>query len=221
MSYTSPIKIMLVDDDSLILFTLRQIMRQYTNMEVVCTANDSREALTKLQVYTPDVILLDIQMPHVNGITCLREIRALYPEIVVILLTTFDDERYIIEGLASGARSYLLKTATFDNLAHYIHDALHGKFSLPAHIATKLAAFLQKKETVSRTLSPQFFKTYMLTRPEQQIVLLLSKRLSNREIAQELALHIGTVRNHCVAIFDKLNVRNRQEAITLIESQLV
>jgi DNA-binding NarL/FixJ family response regulator len=166
--------------------------------------------------------LLDIQMPYMSGIDCLQQIRKLYPAIVVILLTSFDEEHYIIEGLARGARSYLLKTATFEYLDQYIRDAINGTFVMPSHIATKLAIFLQQSIDLSKkSLSPLFFQTYELTRTEQQIAKFLAKRLSNTEIAEQLGVQSGTIRNHLVTIFSKLHVQNRQEAILFIESHLI
>jgi DNA-binding NarL/FixJ family response regulator len=188
-------------------------------MRVVGTAVDGRDAIARLQVCKPDVILLDIQMPHMSGIECMQYIQRILPEVVIILLTTFDDEEYIIKGLANGARSYLLKSAKFEDLIKHIRDAYNGTFVMPNRIAAKLATmFQQKKEEHKSSLPATLLQTYALTRAEQQVVLLLSKRFSNNEIAEQLSLHVGTVRNHLVTIFEKMNVHNRQEAIAIIEA---
>ena len=222
MNQSHPIRILLVDDDPLILFTLEKVILQQRDQLVVAGVRNGQEALTFLQHNHIDVILLDIQMPYMSGIDCLQQIRKLYPAIVVILLTSFDEEHYIIEGLARGARSYLLKTATFEYLDQYIRDAINGTFVMPSHIATKLAIFLQQSIDLNKkSLSPLFFQTYELTRTEQQIAKFLAKRLSNTEIAEQLGVQSGTIRNHLVTIFSKLHVQNRQEAILFIESQLV
>ena len=222
MNQSHPIRILLVDDDPLILFTLGKVILQQRDQLVVAGIRNGHEALTFLQHNQIDVILLDIQMPYMSGIDCLQQIRKLYPAIVVILLTSFDEEHYIIEGLARGARSYLLKTATFEYLDQYIRDAINGTFVMPSHIATKLAIFLQQSIDLNKkSLSPLFFQTYELTRTEQQIAKFLAKRLSNTEIAEQLGVQSGTIRNHLVTIFSKLHVQNRQEAILFIESQLV
>lgn len=222
MNQSHPIRILLVDDDPLILFTLEKVILQQRDQLVVAGVRNGQEALAFLQHNHVDVILLDIQMPYMSGIDCLQQIRKLYPEIVVILLTSFDEEHYIIEGLARGARSYLLKTATFEYLDQYIRDAINGTFVMPSHIATKLAIFLQQSIDLSKkSLSPLFFQTYELTRTEQQIAKFLAKRLSNTEIAEQLGVQSGTIRNHLVTIFSKLHVQNRQEAILFIESHLV
>ena len=222
MNQSHPIRILLVDDDPLILFTLEKVILQQRDQLVVAGIRNGHEALTFLQHNQIDVILLDIQMPYMSGIDCLQQIRKLYPAIVVILLTSFDEEHYIIEGLARGARSYLLKTATFEYLDQYIRDAINGTFVMPSHIATKLAIFLQQSIDLNKkSLSPLFFQTYELTRTEQQIAKFLAKRLSNTEIAEQLGVQSGTIRNHLVTIFSKLHVQNRQEAILFIESQLV
>jgi DNA-binding NarL/FixJ family response regulator len=221
MLQSSPIKILLVDDNPLILFSLERIIAQHRDFQVVASARNGYDALAFLQHNQVDVVLLDIEMPIMNGIECLQQIRSLHPAIIVILLTTFAEEQYIIDGLANGAQSYLLKTMSFANLDQYIRDAFNGTFSMPTHVATKLAAFLQQKKDVhEKSLNPLFFQTYNLTYSEQQIVTLLIKRLSNPEIATQLNIQAGTVRNHLVAIFAKLNVQNRKEAATLIETYL-
>ena len=221
MHQSHPIRILIVDDDPLILFMLEKIIQRQLDLHVVGMAHNGHEALVFLQETKVDVVLLDIEMPYMNGIECLHHIRRNYPAITVILLTTFAEEQYVIEGLANGAQSYLLKTTSFANLDQYIRDAFNGTFSMPAHIATKLAAFLQQKKDVrDKSLNPLFFQTYNLTNAEQQIVTLLIKRLSNPEIATQLSVQAGTVRNHLVAIFAKFNVQNRKEAVALIETFL-
>ena len=222
MNQSHPIRILLVDDDLLILFTLEKVILKQRDQQVIASVRNGHDALAFLQHNQIDVVLLDIQMPHMSGIDCLKQIRKLHPEIIVILLTSFDEEHYIIEGLARGARSYLLKTATFDYLDQYIRDAINGTFVMPANIATKLAVFLQQNIDLSkRSLNPLFFQTYDLTRTEQQIAKFLAKRLSNTEIAEQLGVQAGTIRNHLVTIFSKLHVQNRQEAILFIESHLI
>jgi DNA-binding NarL/FixJ family response regulator len=220
MDQDIPLRIMLVDDEPLILFTLQQIIENTSDMNVVGHATDGRDALMRLQVCKPDVILLDIQMPHMSGIECMQYIHNILPDAVIVLLTTFDDEEYIIEGLANGARSYLLKSAKFEDLIKHIREAYNGTFVMPNRIASKLAAMLQHKKNSKPTLPVALLQTYALTRTEQQILLLLGKRFSNNEIAEQLSVHVGTVRNHLVAIFEKMNVRNRQEAIAIVEAYL-
>ena len=217
----NPIRILLVDDDPLILFTLEKVIHMHRDLQVVGSMRNGHDALAFLQETKPDVVLLDIEMPFMNGIEFLQHIQSLHPAIIVILLTTFEKEHYVIEGLTRGARSYHLKTATFEYLDQNIRDALKGSFIMPARIAIKLSAFLQtKKDYREQSLSPLFFQTYGLTRAEQQVVSLLGKRFSNAEIAEQLQVQVGTVKNSLVIIFEKLHIRNRQEAIVLIESQL-
>ncbi len=212
------IKVMLVDDEALVLFSVRTILHREPDMHVLCETADGNEVLQLLQHNQPDVVLLDIQMPHMNGLECMHHIRALHPNLPIVLLTTFDDEQYIIEGLANGARSYLLKTPQFENLAQHIRDALADTFTMSGRVAVKLANFLNtKKGATIKTVAPSFFETYPLTRTEQQIVLLLSQRLTNSEMAEQLHVQIGTIKNHLVRIFDKLQVKSRQEALALLE----
>ena len=221
MNQSNPIYILLVDDDSLMLFALEKIIQKYRDMQIAGRVRNGHEALTFLQENKADVVLLDIEMPHMNGIECLQQIRSLYPAIIVILLTTFAEEQYIIDGLANGAQSYLLKTTPFEYLGPHIRDAINGTFVMPAPIAAKLATLLQqKRDLIEKSINPLFFQTYEMTRTEQQVVKLLSKRLANPEIAEQLNVTVGTAKNHLVVIFTKLLVQNRQEAITLIETYL-
>lgn len=220
MNQPNPIRILLVDDDSLILFALDKIIQKYPDLQVVGQVRNGQEALAFLQKTTVDIVLLDIEMPHMNGIVCLQQIRSRYPAIIVILLTTFTEDQYIIDGLANGAQSYLLKTTPFEYLGQHIRDAINGTFVMPAPIAAKLATVLQQQNFTEKSINPLFFQQYQLTRTEQQIIKLLVKRLSNPEIADQSNITVGTVKNHLFTIFAKLRVRNRQEAITLIERYL-
>ncbi len=221
MNQANPIRILLVDDDSLVLFALEKIIQKYRDLQVVGRVRNGYEALVFLQETPTDVVLLDIEMPHMNGIECLQQIRILYPTITVILLTTFAEEQYIIDGLANGAQSYLLKTMPFEYLGLHIRDAINGTFVMPAPLAAKLATLLQQKRGfIEKSINPLFFQKYAMTRTEQQVVNLLAKRLTNPEIAEQLKVTVGTVKNHLIVIFTKLHVHNRQEAITLIENYL-
>ncbi len=221
MNHEPPIRMLLVDDDSLILFALEKIIQKYRDLQVVGRVRNGHEALAFLQETQIDVVLLDIEMPLMNGIECLQQIRSQYPAIIVILLTTFAEEQYIIDGLANGAQSYLLKTTPYDQLGQHIREAINGTFIMPAPIAAKLATLLQqKKDFHEKSISSLFFQTYDMTRTEQQVVKLLVKRLTNPEIANQLKITVGTVKNHLVAIFTKLQVQNRQDAIALIEKYL-
>jgi len=222
MKPSRSISIFIIDDDPLIFFTLTKIIEKHYDLYVMGGVQNGHDAMLFLQDNQPDVVLLDIEMPHMNGIECLLQIRRRYPEICVVLLTSYMEEHYIIEGLAGGARSYLLKTSTFDGLDRYIRDAFNNTVVIPIPVAAKLASFLQeKKHSGEKSVSTLFFQTYNLSRTEQQIVKLLAKRLSTTEIANQLVLQVGTVKNYLVTIFKKLNVQNRHEAIVLIEMHLI
>ena len=219
MPQSSQIKILLVDDNPLMLFSLERIIAQHRDFQVVASTRNGYDALAFLQHNQVDVVLLDIEMPIMNGIECLRHIRERYAAISVILLTTFAEDLYITEGLTNGARAYLIKDMAFTNLDQHIRSTLEGTFVMTTHIATRVATLLQQKRIINeQNISPLFFQTYLLTHTEQQIIKLLGRRLSNTEIAEQLGLKIGTIKNHLVTIFEKIYVQNRQEAITLIEN---
>ena len=158
-------------------------------------------------------------MPGMNGLQCLREISRLHPELPVIILTTFDEEPYIIDGLANGARSYLIKSADFQGLTTHIRDVFANKFVLPANIAAKLAHYLhEKKSNDQKSIAPLLFEQYSFTPMEKNIIHLLAERRTNKEIADRLFISVGTVKNHLISIFEKLEVKTRFEAFTFIEN---
>jgi DNA-binding NarL/FixJ family response regulator len=130
---SNPITVLIVDDDPLILFTLEKVIQKNNDLHVIGKVQNGYETLAFLQTTQPDVVLLDIEMPVMNGIECLQQIRRRYPTMTVVLLTTFAEEQYIIEGLAYGAQSYLLKTTPFTYLDQYIRDAFNGTFKY-AHV---------------------------------------------------------------------------------------
>lgn len=216
------VHLMIIDDEPLIFYTLQHIINNTPNMSVMHLAERGEQALDQLKEAQPDVILLDIQMPGMNGIECLKRIHETYPHIIVILLTTFDDDQYIIESLANGARSYLLKSPTFPNLISHINDAINDAFVMPSSIARKLALLLTRRHTTThKYIDPAFLREHQITDTEHKILELLLQRLSTSEIAGELSLQVGTVRNRLVTIFGKLNVNSRLEALSVIERHVI
>lgn len=152
-----PIQIMLVDDEPLVIFALQEIIEHDPQLTVIATASDAHDALSQLRHIRPDIVILDLQMPHMHGIECLKYIRMHYPDIIVMLLSTFDDDQYIVEGFLHGARSYLLKKHSIDHLTAYIHDAMNNTFVMPATLAHKLAGICNTRPSVqSKPLTRRF-----------------------------------------------------------------
>ncbi len=212
-------KVLIVDDDELLLYSLQAIINREPDMEVVAIESQSTRAWETITLVQPDIILLDIEMPELNGLQLLAQIKTHNPELPVILLTTFDEEKYIVQGLAGGASGYLLKTPDFRHLAQNIRDVLQDTFIMPVNIAQKLSNFLQSKQSKLESTIPQsFFDTFGLTKTEQRIIVLLYSHLSNKLIADQLSLSVKTVKNNLTTIYQKLNVQSRAEAIELIKS---
>jgi DNA-binding NarL/FixJ family response regulator len=135
-------KIFIADDEALFRNAIELIINSEEDMEVIGTAENGLEAIQKIEQLQPHIVLLDIQMPVMNGIECTRRIRAQFPDMHILILTTFNEEDYIIEGLAYGANGYLLKGIDFKKLIQTIRDAMNGQYLLPTEVAGKLAKYL-------------------------------------------------------------------------------
>lgn len=217
MSNQMKTKVLVIDDDELLLYSLQAIIDKESDMEVVGIEQHANQALRALERVQPDIVLLDIEMPEQNGLEVLTGMKTFHPELPVILLTTFDEERYIIQGLAQGANGYLLKTPDFSSLAQNIRDVLNHRFVMPINIAVKLSKYLQASQKKPENALPQsFFEAYPLTKTEQKIIRLLTAHVTNQIIADHLSLSMKTVKNNLTTIYHKLDVQNRTEAIALI-----
>ena len=223
---TDPIRILIVDDQTLVREGLRKLLEMEPDFAVVDTAHDGEAAIAiterlSTQRQPPDVILMDIRMPRMDGITATKAIKARWPDIHIVILTTFDDVELIHAGLHAGALGYLLKDATSEQLATTIRTAALGQALLQPAIASKVFAALSSG-SASRLSSPQepsqpstlSSKTGVehLTEREREILTLVAKGASNRQIAEDLFLAEGTVKNHLSNILSKLGVRDRTQA---------
>lgn len=142
---TTKVKVLIVDDEPLIRSGLELAINSEDDMEVVATAQDGLEAIKKAKQYRPDLILIDIQMPVMNGIASIKKIRARDNKVIILILTTFNEDEYVIEGLANGANGYLLKRAHYGQLLQSIRDAAKGQYFLPIEVAAKLVNYLHNK----------------------------------------------------------------------------
>jgi len=190
------IKVLLVDDDKLILQSLKITLNKECDIEVIDAISDGRKALEICKTNTPDIILMDIQMPNIDGITSTRLIKEQFPDILIMMLTTFADQAHIKEAMAVGASGYLLKTDPLSDLAIRLR-LLHAGTGIMSVDA--LAQLTQKENPALKTLTPR----------EHDIARLVAQGLSNKEIAAELFLSEGTVRNNLVIIMEKMEVNNR------------
>ncbi len=203
------IKLLICEDQTLMRQGLVTILGLEPGIEVIGEAENGREALQKVQVLTPDVVLMDVQMPVMNGVEATRLITAQFPQTRVIILTTFDYEEYVFEGVKAGALGYLLKDTPATELVRTIERIYAGERFIQPAVASKLLFEFAKAE--NRTTSVY----EALTERETAIISLLAQGRSNREIAEDLILAEGTVKNHVSNILSKLHAANRVQAINL------
>lgn len=217
------LQILIVEDDALLRSGLELIIASEADMEVCGTARNGKEALQLLKSVHPDLVLMDVQMPEMDGLTCIREIRKGNAELPILILTTFNEEEYIFQGLADGANGYILKALDFEKLVQAIRDTINKQFVLPAQVAAKIAQYAATNSHFIKEKRLQlFFETdQSFTKSERPIIELLLQRLSNKEIADSLFLTEGTVKNKLSSIYIKLGVQNRQDAIRSLETSLL
>ena len=205
MNSQQPIKVMIVDDHMMVRDGLNVFLSVYDDIEVVAEAGDGNEAVALCAESQPDVILMDLVMPNVDGPTATIRIREAYPTIQVIALTSFVEEEFVQRAIQAGAIGYLLKDVRSDQLAEAIRAAHHGR----AMIDSTAAQILIRANTQPAPLG------HDLTRREREVLALLVDGKTNREIAEVLTLSAGTVRLHVSNVLAKLNASNRTEAATL------
>lgn len=215
---TSRLKVFITDDDVFFSSAIALVINAEQDMEVIGQATNGVEAIEKLDDLQPDFVLMDIQMPKMTGIECLKRLKQKPANFCILILTTFNEEEYIVEGLAYGASGYFVKDTDYASLIETMRKIKNGQYMLPMEVATKLAKFtLHSMKEKKGTSLPDFIESSnTFTNQERNILLLLMKRLTNKEIAETLYLSLGTVRNYLTIIYDKLDVKNRQEAIALL-----
>src|SRR5215510_11569752 len=206
----SHIKILLVDDQPLFREGLRTLLSVHPDFDVVGEAGDGAEAIRLVRTLLPSVVLMDLQMPVLDGVTATRRLHEELPECRVIVLTTFDDDEMVFDGLRAGAVGYLLKDAPSEKLAEAIRVAARGESFLQPSVAAKVLAEFSRL-TDQRSKTPQNLIDPLSDR-ELEIIRLIGSGASNREIAQTLFLAEGTVKNHVTSILGKLGVRDRTQA---------
>jgi two-component system, NarL family, response regulator DegU len=208
------IRVILCEDQTLMRQGLRTILDLEPGLDVVAEAANGREAVDRALATQPDVALIDVQMPLMNGIEATRELTRLLPTCRVIILTTFDYEDYVLEGLRAGAAGYLLKDTPADDLTRTIRRIHAGESFVQPEVAARMLAEL------SRRTSP--VEQDALSQREREILRLLAAGDSNRVIGERLALAEGTVKNYVSGILAKLHASNRTQAVsTAREKRLI
>ena len=229
---TTRIRVLIVDDQTLVREGFRKLLELEPDIEIVDTASSGESALAAVELLhaqntPPDVILMDIRMPHMDGIAATRAIKERWPDAHIVILTTFDDTELIHAGLRAGALGYSLKDITAEQLAMTVRAAARGQVLLQPGIASKVfSAFTSSNPARSPASSintapatstaPSYIDSTasieQLTEREREILTLVARGASNRQIAENLYLTEGTVKNHMSNILSKLGVRDRTQA---------
>lgn len=205
-----PIKVMVVDDHRVVRAGLVAFLKQSPGLLIVGEAGNGEEALAAVAALQPDVVLMDMQMPVMNGVEATRQIRSRWPRTEVLVLTTYDDDELIWGGLQAGAKGYLLKDAPPEELIRGIETVAGGRSLLPPEIAAKLMQVISQGGPPSAKPEP----AEQLTERELEILALMASGSANKEIAASLFISENTVKTHISNLFQKLGARDRTEAVT-------
>ncbi len=201
-----PIRLVIVEDQATILVQQRRLLEGFDELQVVGTARDGARALQLIESERPDVVLLDLGLPDIDGIEVTRQIRVRWPEIEVLIFTIFDDEARVLEAVRAGASGYLLKGMTADRIVEALRDVCSGGSVIQPRLARSLLRRLQRKGVEDPVVR--------LTPRETEVLTLIAKGLNNRAVAETLGVSRATVRTHLEHIYGKLEVSNRTEAVT-------
>ncbi|MBD2525258.1 response regulator transcription factor [Nostoc sp. FACHB-133] len=204
------IKVLLVDDQGLIRQGLRALLELEADLEIVGEAENGEQAINLVAEFQPDVVLLDIRMPIMDGVAATKEIQKRFPKTKILVLTTFDDDEYVSAALKNGAMGYLLKDTPSEELAVAIRAVYKGYTQLGPGIVKKLLTQFSNGTPIHSTPVPSTLTE--LTPREKEVLRLIATGASNREIAQELYISEGTVKNHVTNILNTLNLRDRTQA---------
>ena len=203
------IRVVLVDDQTLVRRGIRSLLELAGDVTIVAEAGDGEEGLAAIRRERPDVVLLDVRMPKKGGLDVLREIQSTPSPPPTILLTTFDDDEVLLEGVKAGARGYLLKDVSLEQLTEAIRTVAQGGTLIRPAITERVLRGLEHVRRDFDALSPPD----PLTKREIEILRLMAGGYSNREIAEALGTAEGTVKNHASSILSKLGVRDRTRAV--------
>ena len=202
------IKVLIVDDHSLVRQGLKQLIELEKDIKVIALAGDGEEAILKAQQLKPDITLLDINMPNINGIQTLRRLKDMDNTIKVIMLTFHEDREYLFETINLGANGYVLKDAESESLIKAIRDVYKGESYIYPTLATELVKEFNRRGEKDE----QKTNSSSLTKREYEVLTLIAEGFNNREIANHLFISEKTVKNHVSNIFKKINVNDRTQA---------
>ena len=204
------IRVLLADDQSILADGIKSVLSSCPDLEVVGIAADGFEALRLVDSSDPDVVLMDIRMPNMNGVIATQEIKRRRPDVKVLILTTFDDSDYILNAINNGASGYLLKDTSSAALIDAIKNAYEGDTILPAKIARRIA---DAARMVSSDREIKLKRGFGLSDREVEIAVMICEGFTNKQIASALKLTDGTARNYISSIYEKMGTSSRADAV--------
>ncbi len=205
-----PIRVLIVDDQNLMREGLRTLLELEEGIAIAGEAVDGAAAVAAYEELRPDVILMDIRMPKMDGVEATRRIRALEPDAKVLVLTTFDEDELVFDAIRAGARGYLLKDVSGTELAAAIRNVASGAAALQPSVARRVMDAFARMEKPEAKAQPHLVEP--LSSRERAVLNLVARGLSNKEIADRLFLAEGTVKNHVSTILSKIGARDRTQA---------
>jgi RNA polymerase sigma factor (sigma-70 family) len=207
---TTPVRILLVDDDDLMRAGLRAVLSSDEAVEVVGEASDGRAAVQRVRELTPDVVLMDVRMPDLDGIAATREVVAASPAVKVVILTTFEQDDYIFGALSAGASGFLLKRTSPEELIAAIHTVASGDSLLSPSVTRRVIDRMARQPADEVSIDERLDR---LTPREREVLEQIARGLSNGEIAETLVIEESTVKTHIKRILMKLRLRDRVQAV--------
>ncbi len=211
------IKVLIVDDQKILQDGLKAILETDSDIIVVSTASSGKAAIEIIESSRPDVILMDIRMPELNGVECTKLIKQRWPKLAVLVLTTFNDEDFISDALRYGASGYLLKDISGEKLIQAVKDAYNDEIVLPSKVAAKIAG---KMKASPDKLEDRLKMQLKLSDRETDIAVMMADGFTNRQIASALYISEGTVKNYASVIYSKLEVVDRTTAVIKIRQMM-
>ena len=215
------IKILIADDQELIRESLKIVLDMNKDMEVIGLADNGHKVLDLLKKNVPDIILMDIRMPELDGVLCTKAVKEKYSNVKIIILTTFDDDEYVYYALKYGASGYLLKGCSVQELTAAIHKVMSGSSILNPNVINKVVKLFNQLAQTNIAMEVDEKDVKELSKTERNIAHFVGHGLSNKEISEKLSLSEGTVRNGLSSALSKLHLRDRtQLAIWAVQTGL-
>ncbi len=205
------IKILIADDQNLIRQSLEIVLNAQNDFQVTDAVENGKEVIRAVRREKPDIILMDIRMPEMDGVQCTKILKENYPNIKIIILTTFDDDEYVFSALKYGASGYLLKGISMDELKDAIYKVYKGNAMINPDIASKVLKFFSQMAQSNFAIAVEDDLTKTISNSEWKVIKQIGRGFSNKEIAAKLCLSEGSVRNYLSSILRKLGLRDRTQ----------